>query len=232
MRRRHGRGHRWPALAPGRPVGDRRAEGGVAPRRGGRRRQDRRRRGAACRPAAPFLRRRHRRVGAQGSPQPARGRHDLHAAHRPGRAGNLPHHRRERHHRGGLHHLWLAPGAGRRVGHRHEGAGDAARDRADHDRRADARRGGCRRVRKEPVSDPPPHRKAGDRGADQRLLYLFAVLPLDHLQGAVPRREPVGLLSRPAGPPVREPRGDLPPALFDQHLPAMVAGAALPLPGA
>ncbi|TNN04625.1 Glutamate synthase [NADPH] large chain, partial [Schistosoma japonicum] len=113
-------------------------------------RQDRRRCRPACRSAAPFLRRCDRRVGAQGPAQPAGGRHDLHAAHRSGRAGNLPHHRRERHHRGGLHHLWLAPGAGRRLGHRHEGAGDAPRDRADHDRRADARR-------------------ARDRGADQRV---------------------------------------------------------------
>ena len=34
------------------------------------------------------------------------------------------------------------------------------------------------------------------------------------------------------GRALREPRRDLPPALFDQHLPAMVAGAAVPLPRA
>jgi glutamate synthase (NADPH/NADH) large chain len=40
------------------------------------------------------------------------------------------------------------------------------------------------------------------------------------------------LLSRPDGRPLRKPGRDLPPALFDQHLPAMVAGAAVPHAGA
>ena len=42
----------------------------------------------------------------------------------------------------------------------------------------------------------------------------------------------VGLLPRPAGPKVREPGGDLSPALFHQHISAMVARAAVPLPRA
>jgi glutamate synthase (NADPH/NADH) large chain len=65
--------------------------------------------------------------------------------------------------------------------------------------------------------------------ADPGLLCLFALLPLDRLQGAVPGGEPVGLLPRPAGPALREPGRDLSPALFHQHLPAMVARPAVPV---
>ena len=86
----------------------------------------------------------------------------------------LPHDRRGRDHRRGLHHLWLAPGAGRRVGDRRQGAAHAARDRADHDRRAAARRSVARRVRKAALSRPPPDREKGDRGADRRLLRRAA----------------------------------------------------------
>src|SRR3546814_2302072 len=50
-----------------------------------------------------------------------------------------------------------------------------------------------------------------------------SVVPLDHLQGIVPRREPGRFLPRPHQPIVRKPGRDLPPALFDQHLSAMVA---------
>jgi glutamate synthase (NADPH/NADH) large chain len=51
----------------------------------------------------------------------------------------VPHDRRGRNHRGGLYHLWLASGAGRCLGHRRKGAAHPPRNRADHDRRADAR---------------------------------------------------------------------------------------------
>src|SRR3546814_7820609 len=88
------------------------------------------------------------------------------------------------------------------------------------------------RIREEPLSDPPPDRQTRDRRAGAGFLHLLAVVPLDHLQGAVPRRIAVGLLSRSRRRSFRQPRRDLPPALFDQHLPAMVAGAAVPLPRA
>ncbi len=202
----------------------------MAPRRGRCRRQDRGRGGNPCRPAGAFLRRCDRRIGAQGAPEPPRGRHGLPAAHRPRCAGTLPHDRRVRDHRRGLHHLRLAPGAGRRLGDRRQGAAHAPRDRTDHDRRAAARRTVARRVRKAPLSRPPPDREKGRRGTDRRFLYLQPVGALDHLQGAVPRGKPRRFLSRPHEQIVREPGRDLPPALFHQHLPAMVAGPALPLP--
>src|SRR3546814_20780265 len=85
-------------------------------------------------------------------------------------------------------------------------------------------------IRKAALSGPPPHREKGDRGADRRFLYLQPVVPLDHLQGAVPRREPRRILSRPHEQAVRKPGRNLSPALFDQHLSAMVAGPALPHP--
>ena len=50
-------------------------------------------------------------------------------------------------------------------------------------------------------------------------------------KGAVPRGEPVGLLSRPGRSALRIARRDLSSALFHQHVPAMVAGAAVPVPG-
>jgi glutamate synthase (NADPH/NADH) large chain len=64
------------------------------------------------------------------------------------------------------------------------------RDRADHDRRADAR-GATWPSSSGALSHPPPDREEGRRLADQRLLHLFAVVPLDHLQGHVPGREQV-----------------------------------------
>ena len=56
-------------------------------------------------------------------------------------------------------------------------------------------------------------------------------LPLGRLQGHVPRRASVGLLSRPARRALHLALRDLPPALFDQHLPAMEAGPAVPRAG-
>ncbi len=133
LRRRPDRRDRRPALAPRRLRRDRCAEGGVAPRRGRCRRQDRRRRRPPCRAARALLRRCDREWRAQAWPGPARRRHDLPAAHRSRRAGELPHDRRERDHRFRLHHLRLAAGARRRLGDRRQGDADAPRDRADHD---------------------------------------------------------------------------------------------------
>src|SRR3546814_11668272 len=72
-----------------------------------------------------------------------------------------------------------------------------------------------------PLPHPPPHREKGHRGPNSGLLRLLAVVPVDHLQGPVPGRGAVGLLPRPARRAVREPRRDLPPALFHQHLSAI-----------
>src|SRR3546814_8001304 len=44
------------------------------------------------------------------------------------------------------------------------------------------------RIREEPLSDPPPDRKTRDRRAGAGFLHLLAVVPLDHLQGAVDRK--------------------------------------------
>ena len=66
-----------------------------------------------------------------------------------------------------------------------------------------------------------------------REFYVCSLsLPVGHLQGHVPGRASVGLLSRPAGRALHLALRDLPPALFDQHLPAMEAGAAVPRAGA
>ena len=53
-------------------------------------------------------------------------------------------------------------------------------------------------------------------------------LPLGDLQGHVPRRIAGLVLSRPPGRAVRVELRAVPPALFDQHLPGLEAGAALP----
>ena len=68
--------------------------------------------------------------------------------------------------------------------------------------------------------------KAG--GGDPRFLHLLDVVPVDHLQGHDAGRGGQRLLSRPHGRAVRERLRDLSPALFDQHLPALVAGPAVP----
>ena len=62
----------------------------------------------------------------------------------------------------------------------------------------------------------------------ERALPLLAVLPQHHLQGHVPGREPDRVLPGPARPALRQPVRDLPPALLDQHLPDLAAGAAVP----
>ena len=57
-------------------------------------------------------------------------------------------------------------------------------------------------------------------------------LPLGRLQGHVPGRASVGLLSRPARRALHLALRHLPPALLDQHLPAMEARPAVPRAGA
>ena len=61
-----------------------------------------------------------------------------------------------------------------------------------------------------------------------RLLPGVDLLPHRHLQGHVPRRPARHLLSRPARSGFRERARARAPALLDQHLPDLVAGASLP----
>ena len=74
--------------------------------------------------------------------------------------------------------------------------------------------------------------KAAAGGAGAVALYRLAVLPVDHLQGHDAGGAGGEFLPRPDGRAVRERLRDLSPALFDQHLPAVVAGAAVPHAGA
>src|SRR3546814_10190315 len=70
--------------------------------------------------------------------------------------------------------------------------------------------------------------EGGRAGVDPGFLHLLAVLPLDHLQGHVPRRAALLVLSRPAGRPLLVQLRGVPPALLDQHLPDLAPGAAVP----
>ena len=112
------------------------------------------------------------RRGARGRPH--RRRHGVPAAHRPRRAGALPHHRRDRDPALRPHHPGLAPGAGRHLGDRREGQRDAARDRADPDRprRPQARQP---RVREAALHPAPAHGEGGDRREHRRVLRLLAL---------------------------------------------------------
>ena len=147
------------------------------------------------------------------------------------RAGALPHHRRDRDPALRPHHPGLAPGAGRHLGDRREGQRHAARDRADPDRprRRQARQP---RVREAALHPAPAHGEGGAGRQRPRILRLLAQLPLGRLQGHVPGRASLGLLSRPSGRALHLAVCDLPPALLDQHLPAMEAGPAVPRAGA
>ncbi len=198
----------------------------MAPRRGRRRRQDRRRRRHPRPDPAELLQAPRRAHRPRGAARPAGGRHGVPAAHRLRRAGDVPLHRRIGDPALRLRDLRLAPGARRRLGDRREGQRHPARDRADHDRQHQG--GGGRPVRAGPVHHPAAHREGGDRGADQGLLHLLAVVPVGHLQGHVPGRAAHRLLSRPARRPVRVELRDLSPALFDQHLPDLAPGPAVP----
>jgi hypothetical protein len=81
---------------------------------------------------------------------------------------------------------------------------------------------------RELVRHPPADREGGGGGAGERALLRVAVLPVDHLQGDDAGRAGGRVLPRPEGRAVRERVCHLSPALFDQHLPAVVAGAAVP----
>jgi glutamate synthase (NADPH) large chain len=126
-------------------------------------------------------------------------------------------------------HLWLAPCAGE-----HSVLGDKANAtrpeieqiliRCDqgHRRRA---------VRARAVHHPPPDRE-GARAAQIQGLYLCSLSCRSIIYKGMMLAEQVGgLLPRPDGRAVRERLRDLSPALFHQHLPAMVAGPALPHAG-
>jgi hypothetical protein len=175
----------------------------------------------------PFFYDQIRRTGHEPEPRAAdRGRPGVPAAQRFRRAGNLPDHRRGRSPADGLFDLWLAPCAGRHFGAGRKGQRHPARDRTDHH----LQRQGCRRgdLRARALRDPPPDRESRGRRADPRALPVFAELPVDHLQGHDAGRTGRRILSRSAGRPVRKRLCDLSPALFHQHLPAMVAGPAVP----
>ena len=149
--------------------------------------------GHPCRHAAGLLRRRDRSAAAT-SCAPATGSRSAWSSCRApisARRNAAARSSRARSSSVGYYDLWLAPGAGRRrrcIGEKAQR--DAARDRADHDRRtapacaARPSSSGTSIVVRRRIE------KRGDRGADPRLLHLLAVLPLDHLQGHVPRREP------------------------------------------
>ena len=201
--------------------GHRCAEGGVAPRRGRCRRQDRRRRRHPCRDPAGLLRatmsresRGHEPAGRAASPSawcscraPTSARRSAAApSSRPRSCASATRSR-------------LAPGAGRHLGDRREGQRHAARDRADPDRprRARARRP---RVRAQLYIIRRRIEKAAIAENIGEFYVCSLSLPLGDLQGHVPGRAAVGLLSRPARRALRLALRDLPPALFDQHLPA------------
>ena len=174
LRRRPGRGAGRQATPRRRGGGHRCAEGGVASRRRRRRRQDRRWRRHPRRDPAGLLqgpRARFERPGARGRPH--RRRHGVPAAHRLGRAGALPHHRRDRDPARRPHHPGLAPGAGRHLGDRREGQRHAARDRADPDRprQPPARQP---RVREAALHPAPAHGEGGARREHRRVLRLLA----------------------------------------------------------
>ncbi len=207
-------------------LGDRRPAGGLAPRRRRRRRQDRRRRRHPPAGAARLLPRAHRAHRPHPERGPDGGRHGVPAAHRPRGPGALPDHRRVRDPEVRLLRLRLAPGAGRHRGDRRKGQRDPPGDRADHV--LEPGRPVRDRFRARPLHHPPAHREGGARRAHHRFLHLLAVVPLDHLQGHVPGRAGGVVLPGPDRRALRLELRDLPPALFDQHLPDLAAGPAVP----
>ena len=66
-------------------------------------------------------------------------------------------------------------------------------------------------------------------GLAERFLHRLDVVPDGRLQGHVPRRPARRLLHRPARPGVPVGAGAGPPALLDQHLPVVAAGAPVPV---
>ena len=200
----------------------------VAPRRRRCRRQDRRRRRHPCRAPAGLLRRRMSSAhGPQRRRQAARRRPGLPAAHRPRRAGALPlPSSRPR----------SCASASTSIGWRQVPVdiavigekANATRPEIEQIMVANAHGRRRRPVRARPLLIRRRIEKRVLGREHHRLLHLLAVVPLDHLQGHVPRRAARRLLSGPAGRALRLGRRDLPPALLDQHLPDLAAGAALP----
>ena len=151
---------------------------------------------------------------------------DLPAAHRLCGAGSLPHHRRIRNPALRLLHLRLAPGAGRHLRDRRKGQRHAPRDRADHVRRR--RRLDIEELERELYLCRRRIEKRVREAAIAGFLHLLAVVALADLQGHVPGRAAFELLSRPERRALRLGLRDLPSALFDQHLPDLAAGPAVP----
>ena len=212
----------------------RRAEGGLASRRGGRRRQDRRRRRHPCRDPQDFFAEAVQRSGHSGAPGPIAVGQVFLPQDRSRRAGALPADRRDRNPRTSATAIYgwrQVPIDVECIGEKANATRPEIEQIMIRNPRA-GEAGPATRVRARPLRDPPPDREAGDRGADSGTLRLLAVVPLDHLQGHVPGREPDRVLSRPARRALRQPLRDLPPALFDQHLPDLAAGAAVPHAGA
>ncbi len=227
MRRGSGGQRRRHALARGGRGGDRGAQGDLAPGRGRRGRQDRRRRGHP----RPDPRRVLPRPDPAHGPRPPRG-----PAHRGGagvpaarrlpRAGDVPHDRGVRGPADGPLHLRLAPRAREHRVPGREGQRDPARDRADPDLQREGR--GRGHVRARALRHPAAHREGGHRRAGRGPLPRVAVVPGRDLQGDDAGRAGLRVLPRPARRALRERLRDLPPALLDQHVPAMVARAAVP----
>ena len=155
-------------------------------------------------------------------------RPDLPAAHRSGPAGKSALDHRDRSRALRLLHLWLAPAADRHlvIGMK----ANATRPEIEQILFSD-------QLKREPAELERAlyicRRRIENRARASNLdLYVCSFSSGADLQGHVPRRGHRQLLSRPEGPPLRLGGRDLSPALFDQHLPAMAAGAALPHAGA
>ena len=89
-------------------------------------------------------------------------------------------------------------------------------------------RGRLRAPALHPAQGDLGHALPAARARGVRLLPRVAVLPHGRLQGHVPRRPARRLLSRPARPGFRVRARAGAPALLDQHLPDLAAGASLP----
>ena len=170
-------------------------------------------------------RRRTRRRRRQARPD--RRRHGLPAEDRSRRAGTLPPDRRDRNPQLRLHDLRLAPGADQRRLHRREGQRHAPRDRADHDLERQGRRRGASSSATSTSSaagsksrrSPRRSRTATSARCRAARSSTRACSWPSSLTDFYPD------LLRPA---LHLPLRDLPPALFDQHLPDLAAGPAVP----
>ncbi len=124
------------------------------------------------------------------------------------------------------------------------GGGDRARRVAEGSRRPGCARGlgarddaGDRAARPGSAARPRAGRGRGTRlprpptgRARARRVRRFALVPDGHLQGALRRRSARRLLRGPPRSHARGPVRDLPPALLDEHVAVVGAGAAVPAP--